>query len=117
MNPPKKQKIPAQEKQPPLEDLEIGSAVYRTMLTNKFRNRQFWKRPDESQVLAVIPGTIQKVMVSSGDLVEPGDPLLILEAMKMRNEITAHRQGKIGKVCVETGDLVAKNQVLVEFKR
>jgi biotin carboxyl carrier protein len=105
------------KKQPPMEELEIGSAVYKTRLTEKYRNHKPWIRPDDRKVLAVIPGTIQKIMISKGEQVAAGDPLLILEAMKMRNEVTAARAGKIKKVCVNPGDLVAKDQVLVEFTR
>jgi len=102
--------------QPPMEELEIGNALYKTRLTEKFRNRKSWVRPDLKLVLAVIPGTIQKVMVKEGDEILAGDPLLILEAMKMRNVITAGNGGVVKKVNVSTGDLVAKGQVLVEFR-
>ena len=72
-----------------MESLEIGSAVYATRLTAKFRNRANWQRPDEKRVEAFIPGTIQQIMVQEGQEVETGTPLLILEAMKMRNEVLA----------------------------
>jgi len=63
-----------------MEELEIGGALYPTRLTSKFRNRKEWVRPDERKVIAVIPGTIQKLMVSAGDEVAAGDSMLILEA-------------------------------------
>jgi biotin carboxyl carrier protein len=104
------------EAMPPLEELEIGSARYKTRLTEKFKNRISWVRPDTNIVKAVIPGTIQKVMVRDDDEVHPGDPLVILEAMKMRNEVTSDKGGVIKKVLVKEGDLVTKEQVLVEFR-
>lgn len=100
----------------PLEQLEIGSAVYETRLTNKFRNRKNWQRPEEKKLLAVIPGNIQRIMVKEGDEVSPGTPLLILEAMKMRNEVLSPLQGIIRKIYVSEGDMVPKAQLLVEFK-
>ena len=79
--------------EPPMEELEIGGAVYMTRLTSKFKNRKQWAPTDYRKVLAVIPGTIQKIMVSEGDEVSAGDSMLILEAMKMRNEIKATHEG------------------------
>jgi biotin carboxyl carrier protein len=102
--------------EPPLEELEIGSVRYMTRITTKFRNRKFWSRPNEKMILAVIPGTIQRLMVKAGDAVETGTPMLILEAMKMRNEIRALRPGVIKKIHVKEGELVSKAQPLLEFK-
>jgi len=104
------------EQELPMEQLEIGSALYETRLTNKFRNRENWQRPDERKVDAIIPGTIQRIMVSEGDEVSPGTPLLILEAMKMRNEVVSPLQGIIKKIYCSEGDMVPKSQLLVEFK-
>ncbi|MDF1575306.1 MAG: acetyl-CoA carboxylase biotin carboxyl carrier protein subunit [Bacteroidales bacterium] len=98
-----------------LESLEIGSAVYRTRLTNKFKNRPLWEKPDEKRVEAVIPGTIQKIMVKEGDTVTAGTPLLILEAMKMRNEVLAPLSGTITRVHVTVGEMVPKSHLLVEM--
>ena len=99
----------------PLEKLEIGNALYTTRLTSKFRNRKNWERPDERIVTAVIPGTIQKIMVKEGDEVAAGTPLLILEAMKMRNEVLAPIGGVVRKIHVSEGDLVPKSHLLVEM--
>jgi biotin carboxyl carrier protein len=99
----------------PLVELEIGSAVYLTRLTGKFSSRKNWVRPDHRKLTAVIPGTIQKIMVSEGDVVDQGRPLLILEAMKMRNEVLAPREGVIEKIHVSEGDVVTKNLLLVEM--
>ncbi len=98
-----------------MEKLQIGSAVYLTRLTSKFLNRKQWSRPNEKQVVALIPGTIQKVMVKEGDVVPQGEPLLILEAMKMRNEVVSPLEGEIKKVTVVAGERVPKSHLLVEF--
>jgi biotin carboxyl carrier protein len=100
----------------PLEELEIGSALYVTKLTNKFNNRKSWKRPDDRKLHAIIPGTIQKVMVKEGDQVKQGTPLMILEAMKMRNEVLSPVEGVIRKIHVSVGNMVPKDYLLVEFK-
>lgn len=98
-----------------LESLEIGSAVYITRLTNKFRNRPLWIKPDEKRIVAIIPGNIQKIMASEGDEVSAGTPLLILEAMKMRNEVLSPIQGVVKKIHVSEGEMVPKSHLLIEM--
>ena len=53
--------------------------------------------------------------VKVGDLVKPGDQLLILEAMKMENILKSQGEGTVRNVKVKKGDTVEKGQVLVEF--
>lgn len=100
----------------PQEELVIGGAPYMTHLTRKFRNRPIWVRPDHKKVLAVIPGTIQKIFVEKGAEVEHGTPLMILEAMKMRNEVVSPVNGRIKRILVSEGEQVAKSQLLIELK-
>lgn len=98
-----------------LKELVIGGAGYLTRFSPKFENRSLWKRPDERKVTARIPGTVQKLMVGPGSEVAGGTPLLILEAMKMRNEVRAPRKGIVKKIHVKEGDQVAKAQILLEI--
>ncbi len=67
-------------------------------------------------VLAVMPGKIIRVMVEPGQKVEEGDPVCVLEAMKMENELHAHQNGAVRAVHVKPGDDVEKDQVLVEIE-
>lgn len=67
-------------------------------------------------VEAPMPGTILKVLVSAGQSVSKGDILLILEAMKMENEITAPSDGTVSAVCVAAGDAVEVGKTLVTIK-
>jgi pyruvate carboxylase subunit B len=112
-----KENTPKKEpkKEPPLEQLEIGNVRYTTRLTEKFKSRKNWERPNERVVTAIIPGTIQRIMVKVGDKVEAGYPMLILEAMKMRNEVLAPVSGVILTVNVKEGDHVPKSHLLVEL--
>ncbi|HTF21097.1 MAG TPA: biotin/lipoyl-containing protein [Chryseolinea sp.] len=64
---------------------------------------------------APMPGLIIDLRVSVGQSIQPGDPLLILEAMKMENIIKASGEGVVKRVTVKKGDSVEKGQVLIEF--
>lgn len=69
-----------------------------------------------SDLKAPMPGLVLSVDVNVGDEVQKGDPLLILEAMKMENVIKSPTQGKIKSIDVEKGIAVEKNQVLITFE-
>jgi biotin carboxyl carrier protein len=69
----------------------------------------------DGRVKAPIPGTIVRVLVRSGQPVETGQPLLVLEAMKMENQIRAPRAGIVGQLHVAAGQSVTLNSVLVEI--
>ena len=71
--------------------------------------------PTINKLDAPMPGNILDVLVSKGDKVAKGDPLLILEAMKMENVIKAPTDVTIQKINVLVGDNVGKNQTLIEF--
>jgi glutaconyl-CoA decarboxylase len=60
-----------------------------------------------------MPGKVLSVNVKPGDKVEAGDVLLILEAMKMQNEIMAPEDGTVSDVRVSAGDTVATGDVMV----
>ena len=71
----------------------------------------------EKEVLrAPMPGKIIDVMVREGSTVLRGEPLLILEAMKMQNEIQSPVNGKVIKVLAKTNINVLKDDILVEIK-
>ncbi len=66
-------------------------------------------------VEAPMPGNIWKVLVKAGDQVEEGQALVILEAMKMENEISAPAAGTVAKVHVDEGASVDSGDVLVSL--
>ena len=69
----------------------------------------------DSRSKAPIPGLIRTVFLSPGDSVAAGQPLLVLEAMKMENEIHAPRSGVVTQLNVSAGQSVALNEVLAEI--
>jgi pyruvate carboxylase subunit B len=62
-----------------------------------------------------MPGKITRVLVSEGELIEAGQGVLILEAMKMENEIKAPAAGIVKTIRVSESDAVEKNAVLIEI--
>lgn len=87
-----------------------------TTLTKKFMNRRKWVKPHDNKVYSFIPGTVRELFVKEGDQVQENDRLLILEAMKMMNIITAPINGTIRKIHVAPGNKVPKGKVMVEFE-
>ncbi len=60
-------------------------------------------------------GTIVKIAVSDGDTVEAGDLIVVLEAMKMEQPITAHRAGAVAGLTATVGAVVSSGAVLCEI--
>ncbi|NLO72331.1 MAG: acetyl-CoA carboxylase biotin carboxyl carrier protein subunit [Porphyromonadaceae bacterium] len=69
----------------------------------------------ENNIKSQMPGKIVDVFMSEGDLVNEGEPILSLEAMKMQNEINATCNGVIRKIHVHPGQSVMQDELLVEI--
>lgn len=67
-------------------------------------------------VMAPMPGLVLDIMVTPGDSVTAGTPLLILEAMKMENVLKAEGDGEVKAVSIAKGDAVEKRQLLIEIE-
>lgn len=68
-----------------------------------------------SKINAPLPGEIVAVLMSEGQEVHKGEPIMILEAMKMQNEITSPVNGKIKSLHVKAEETVMKDQILFEI--
>lgn len=68
-----------------------------------------------NEIKAPMPGLVLDVRVAEGDTVKKGDPILVLEAMKMENIIKSPTDGVVKKINVKKGLAVEKNQVLINF--
>ena len=64
-------------------------------------------------VKAPLPGTITSINVAVGDEVSAGDTVVVLEAMKMQNNIEAEKSGKVTAICVKQGQAVLEEDALV----
>jgi biotin carboxyl carrier protein len=94
----------------------LDDITYDTILTGKFKNRKVYQVADPKKITAFIPGKIKKVHVKKKSKVKEGEILLVLEAMKMNNNIFSPMKGTIKEVYVTAGQSVAKGALLVEFK-
>jgi len=101
---------------PKVISLVLEEGVFKTHSTRKYDMREPYKPLNDKIITAFIPGTIRDVFTSTGKKVKKGEILLILDAMKMENQLCAPFDGVIKKVNVLKGDTVTKNQVLVELK-
>jgi pyruvate carboxylase subunit B len=72
--------------------------------------------PRGGVVESVMPGVVRQVAVKPGDTVAAGDPLLVLEAMKMENEIRAESAGVVAAVHVKPGQTVERGEKLVTIE-
>ena len=68
---------------------------------------------EANAVKAPLPGVITEIKVNVGDTVSAGDTVVVLEAMKMANNIEAEKSGKVTAICVKQGESVMEDSPLV----
>lgn len=72
-------------------------------------------RGDSTPVLAPLPGNILDILVNPGDIIKKGQKLLIMEAMKMENQILAEKDGVVENIKVLKGQSVLQGDILLEI--
>ena len=70
---------------------------------------------NEGKVIAPITGTVVKILKKNGQMVSMGEPLIIMEAMKMEYELKAPKAGRIKKMKVKIKEIINQNDILVEI--
>jgi biotin carboxyl carrier protein len=103
------------EKSQEFQTLPMWERDYKTLFTAKFANRKKYEAPDPKKVMSYIPGTIQEIKIKEGQTVKKGEPMLILESMKMLNIVRVPLDGEIKKISVTIGEKIPKNHLMVEF--
>jgi biotin carboxyl carrier protein len=105
-------------------EVEIHKEV-KTAKTPKLVRKEVKLKPGEglikksnkgNVVKSPLPGNIFKINVSVGDSVKKGDVLLIMEAMKMENNVLAEKDGSIKEIKVKEGEAVLQNDVLLTLE-
>lgn len=99
-----------------LHQLVLDDTAYATRYTRKFAQRKPYEAPDPGHLRARIPGVVVSVAVQPGRKVKRGDPLFVIETMKMRNELLSLGEGVVAKVLVTPGQMVAKGELLIEIE-
>ncbi len=109
------------DKENKLFSFKINESIYNVFLSDakdvllKSMNINYKTQKKASNLKSPMPGLIVNINVKKGLSVKKGEPLLILEAMKMENLIKAPNDLLIKKICVNPGDIVVKNELLIEF--
>lgn len=101
-----------------LPDLSVGAkpAAKPAVKTRKSRSARGAAKGGGDELTSPMQGTIVKVAASDGDTVAEGDLILVLEAMKMEQPITAHKAGKVSGLSAKAGDTVTSGAVLATIK-
>lgn len=105
-----------EEKNEKLVDFQVYVRKYKTQLTPKFKLRKPYEVPNINHIKSYIPGTIIKINVKKGQKVKEGQSLLVLEAMKMMNQIAMPFDGKIKDIHVKVGEKIPKNFLMIEIE-
>jgi len=63
-----------------------------------------------------MPGLLTAIVVEPGQEVKAGEPLVVVEAMKMENVLRAERDGRVAKLCAKPGDSLAVDQIILELE-
>jgi len=98
-----------------LKNLIIQGAVYKTTFTKKFEERKKWEAPNDNLLYSFISGTIIDIFVKPKDKVKKGKTLLLLEAMKMQNQVLMPFDGEIVKIHVKKNDVIHRKHLMIEI--
>ncbi len=95
--------------------IKVDDTLYQTQLTKKFLNRQKYVPRDPLLLTTQIPGVVKSIFVKEGDRVKQGQSVMILEAMKMLNNIQSPVEGVVKKIFADVGQQVPKDSKLIQF--
>jgi biotin carboxyl carrier protein len=99
-----------------LKNLIIEGSIYKTQFTRKYENRVKWQAPDPNCIYSIIPGTIIDIFVKPKDKVKEGETMLLLEAMKMQNQVRMPFDGEIVNIFVKKDETIPKKHLMVKIK-
>ena len=79
-------------------------------------NRKVWVEPNFNHINSYIPGTIIDILVKEGQVLAAGASIIVLEAMKMYNDVQMPFKGKILKINIDKGQKIPKNFLMIEIE-
>ncbi len=94
--------------------VEIGNRTFSANIIDRKQRRASAEHDDEGcrHLIAPMPGKVVRVLLNSGDEVKAGEGVVVVEAMKMQNEVKSPKAGRIVEIRVTEGATVNANQVL-----
>lgn len=99
------------------ESLEVyEGGKFKTLFPRKFKERKAFEAYNPCIIKSFIPGHIRKIYVKEGQKVAKGEVLMILEAMKMLNELTSPINGVVKHINAKIGEIVPNKHILVELE-
>lgn len=99
-----------------MQHLPIDDTKYETEVPEGYIRKYEKQSSTPGEIRAVIPGLIIAIKVRKGQKVAAGDVVVILEAMKMYNDIEAETDGVVAEILVSKGDKVAKDQLMIRLE-
>jgi biotin carboxyl carrier protein len=94
-------------------EVEVEDAAHAALRRRATREPDAAETSGPAEIRAIIPGRVAAVRVTAGDAVEAGRTLLVVEAMKMQNELRAPRAGTVERVAVGEGETIENGDLLV----
>ena len=114
------QVLPGDDEKKP--KIRVNGLSYETELIDKYDElikslgMESMTKVEIKELKSPMPGLVIKIDVKLGDVISKGDPIMILEAMKMENIIKSRGEGTIAEIYVKEGIAVEKNELLVRFE-
>lgn len=102
--------------EPVWDTLEIDDVQYQTLVPEWTKNRKPWRPKEEGEIVSQIAGIVREIFVEQGARVETGSRLMVLEAMKMYNEILSPVDGVVEAVLVESNVNYPKGTLMIKIK-
>ncbi|MEA2519018.1 MAG: hypothetical protein QOF49_1098, partial [Chloroflexota bacterium] len=97
-------------------ELDLGDADRADLRRRATRAKDTGTTSGPTEIRAIIPGRVAALRVVAGDAVDAGQSLLVVEAMKMQNELRAPRDGIVARVAVGEGQTIDNGELLVVLK-
>ena len=103
-------------KTPILVRKEVQNKPGENKVAEKLAPMPLTAKPSSKTINAPLPGSVLSINVKQGDSFNEGDVLMVVESMKMENNILAEKSGTIMRVCVTPGSSVMQDEALFEFQ-
>lgn len=103
-------------KTPILIRKEVQNKPGENKVAEKLAPMPITAKPSSKTINAPLPGSVLKINVNVGDSFKEGDALMVMESMKMENNILAEKSGTIVRICVTPGASVMQDEALFEIE-